>query len=167
MVIVIMGVSGSGKTVVGKALAARLCWTFEDADDWHSASDIYKMQHAIPLTDEDRLPWIQSLASSIKQWLAAQQNVVLACSALRKSYRETLRKSIPRQRIQFAYLKGSYEEIDARLRRRVGHFMPESLLRSQFQTLEEPDSSEALWVNIDQSVLEIVSTIVKCFNLKR
>ena len=132
MVIVVMGVSGSGKTVVGSELAARLGWVFEDGDDFHPPANVEKMRRSIPLTDQDRIPWIRSLCRAVQEWVAQGRNVVLACSALRRWYRDALRDAVANHAwIRFAYLDGSYEEIDRRLRHRVGHFMPESLLRSQ------------------------------------
>ena len=161
MVIVVMGVSGSGKTAVGSALAARLGWAFEDADDFHPAENVNKMRSGLPLTDRDRMPWIRSLARAIGEWSARDRDVVLACSALRRSYRDVLRASVgDGASIRFVYLKGGYAEVDRRLRLRVGHFMPESLLKSQFEALEEPDSAEALTVAIDHPVAAIVDAIV-------
>ncbi len=161
MVIVVMGVSGSGKTLVGEALARRLNWAFEDADNWHSASNIEKMHSGAALTDEDREPWIRSLSNAIRNWIADKRDVVLACSALRKWHRDALRKNATGpESIRFVYLRGAYEEIDRRLRLRVGHFMSESLLESQFATLEEPDSSEALVVDVSRPAGPVVDSIV-------
>jgi gluconokinase len=166
MVIVVMGVSGSGKTVIGEALAKRLGWAFEDADGWHPASNIEKMHRGVALTDEDRKPWIQSLSNAIRDWIAEKRDVVLACSALREWYRGALRASAPDQEsVRFVYLKGTYEEIDRRLRVRSGHFMPESLLKSQFAILEEPDSLEAFVVDIRHPVATIVNSIVTGLHL--
>ena len=166
MVIVIMGVSGAGKTSVGEALAKRLGRSFEDADRWHSASNIEKMHSGAALTDGDRKPWVQSLGNAIRQWIAEKRDVILACSALRKEYRSALRAGVPdAASVRFVYLKGTYEEIDQRLKLRSGHFMPESLLRSQFATLEEPDSLEALAVDISQPVASIVDSIVAALDL--
>jgi gluconokinase len=161
MVIVVMGVSGSGKTVVGEALASRLSWAFEDADNWHAAANIRKMQSGVALTDEDREPWIRSLNSAIRNWITDKHHVVLACSAIREWHRNGLREGVSnRDAVRFVYLRGTYEEINRRMRLRVGHFMPESLLQSQFAALEEPDSSEALAVDISQPVATIVDSIV-------
>jgi gluconokinase len=161
MVIVVMGVSGSGKTMVGEELARRLNWVFEDADNWHPPSNVEKMRNGEALTDEDRKPWLQALNSAVRSWLADGCDVVLACSALREWYREKLREAVPdRESIRFVYLKGTYEEIDRRLSLRVGHFMPESLLKSQFAALEEPDSSEALVVETSRPVASLVDSIV-------
>jgi gluconokinase len=161
MVVVIMGVSGSGKTVVGEALAGRLGWVFEDADNWHPASNIEKMQSGVALTDEDREPWLRSLSCAVRNWIVDKRDVVLACSALREWHRNALREGVPdRKSIRFVYLKGTYEEINRRLRLRVGHFMPESLLESQFAALEEPDSSEALVVDVSHPVVTAVDSII-------
>lgn len=161
MVIVVMGVSGSGKTVVGEALARRLSWVLEDADNWHPASNIEKMHSGAALTDEDREPWLRALNRAIRNWIADKRDVVLACSALRKWYRNALRAGLPEpESVRFVYLKGTYEEIDRRLRIRAGHFMPESLLRSQFAALEEPDSSEALVVDVSHPVATVVDSII-------
>jgi carbohydrate kinase (thermoresistant glucokinase family) len=168
MIIVVIGVSGSGKTVVGSALAARLGWAFEDADDFHPPANVDKMHHGVPLTDEDRTPWIRALCRAVQQWTADGRDVVLACSALRRWYRDALRAAVGnRGSIRFVYLRGGYDEIDRRLRLRVGHFMPESLLKSQFDTLEEPDSSEALVVGIDAPVAGIVDAILAGLHLDR
>jgi gluconokinase len=161
MIIIIMGVSGSGKTVVGQALAANLHWLFEDADNWHPSSSVEKMHKGEALTDEDRKPWLRALNSAVLAWIAEKRNVVLACSALRKSYRNALREgSSTGELVRFVYLKGTYEEVDRRLSGRVGHFMPGSLLESQFAVLEEPNASEALVVDISHSVPIIVDSIV-------
>ncbi len=144
MVIIVIGVSGSGKTVVGEALAARLNWLFEDADNWHPASSVEKMHNGEALTDADRGPWLRALNRAVLAWIAEKRDVVLACSALRKWYRNALQEGVfDRESVRFVYLKGTYEEVDRRLSGRVGHFMPGSLLESQFAVLEEPDASEA------------------------
>jgi gluconokinase len=161
MVIVVMGVSGSGKTVVGEKLAVRLNWVFEDADNWHSAANVEKMHCGEALTDADREPWLQTLNRAIRGWIADKRDVILACSALREQYRKALIEEVAdHEVVRFVYLKGTYEEVDRRLRARAGHFMPESLLKSQFAALEEPGSSEALVIDISQSVDNIVSLIV-------
>lgn len=166
MVVIVMGVSGSGKTAVGQALAAHLNWAFEDADDWHPASNIEKMRTGHALTDEDRAPWLRSLNAAIHKWIAECHNAVLACSALKKKYRDVLRGGIrDSESVRFVYLKGTYDEIDRRLRDRHAHFMPESLLKSQFETLEEPDASEAFLVDSTEPVATIVSTIIRGLRL--
>lgn len=166
MVVILMGVSGSGKTAVGQALAARLDWSFEDADDWHPASNVEKMRTGHALTDDDRAPWLRSLNAAIQEWIAERRNTVLACSALKKTYRDALRAGITGSgSVRFVYLKGTYDQIDHRLRSRHAHFMPESLLKSQFETLEEPDASEAFAVGGAQPVDTLVSLIVRGLQL--
>jgi gluconokinase len=166
MIIVLMGVSGSGKTVVGETLASRLKWMFEDADNWHPAANVEKMKSAIALTDSDREPWLRALNHAMRARIAGQHNVVLACSALRELHRALLREGIADpQAVRFVYLKGTYEVIDGRLRARAGHFMPESLLTSQFATLEEPDASDAFVVDVSQSVAAAVESIIHGLDL--
>ena len=167
MVIVIMGVSGSGKTVVGETLAARLGWAFRDADDWHSPANIEKMRQGVALTDDDRLQWILALGDAIQNWTSDNRDVVLACSALREQHRAMLRERDPRREsLRFVYLKGTYEEIDRRLGSRAGHFMPESLLKSQFSALQEPDPSEALIVDVCRPVSAIAAAIIQGLRLQ-
>ena len=166
MVIIVMGVSGSGKTTIGRALAERLGWPFADADDWHPDVNIEKMQGGQPLTDEDRVPWIQSVNGAIRNWIRDGCNAVVACSALRSSYRRMLRTGVlDVTSARFVYLKGTYEEIDRRLRLRTEHFMPESLLRSQFATLEEPEAFEALIVEVHLQVAQSVAHIITALHL--
>ncbi|MFW9259464.1 gluconokinase [Nostoc sp. CALU 546] len=144
MIIIVMGVSGSGKTTIGKLLADSLEWEFSDADNFHSPENIEKMRCGIPLSEADRMPWLQDLQTAIKQWLQENKSVVLACSALKDSYRQFLLLDSDRsanakgERIKLVYLKGSYELIQARLQERSNHYMNEKLLGSQFNTLEEP-----------------------------
>ncbi len=132
-----MGVVGAGKTTVGKLLAQKLGWEFADADDFHPAANVAKMRHGISLTDADRAPWLAALHSAIVQWNAGGKQVVLACSALKRSYRAQL-SSEP---VKFVYLKGSRELILSRLRARHGHFATESILDTQFADLEEPEDA--------------------------
>lgn len=136
MIIIVMGVSGSGKTTIGKLLANSLEWEFSDADTFHSPENVEKMRRGIPLSEEDRIPWLQDLQTAIKHWLQENKNVVLACSALKNSYRQFL--VVDSERIKLVYLKGSYELIQMRLKKRSNHYMSEKLLNSQFYTLEEP-----------------------------
>ncbi|MGJ5633120.1 gluconokinase [Nostoc sp. CALU 1950] len=136
MIIIVMGVSGSGKTTIGKLLADSLEWEFSDADNFHSPENVEKMRCGIPLSEADRMPWLQDLQTAIKQWLQENKSVVLACSALKDSYRQFL--LLDSDRIKLVYLKGSYELIQARLQERSNHYMNEKLLGSQFNTLEEP-----------------------------
>jgi gluconokinase len=166
MVIIVMGVSGSGKTTIGKALAQRLGWPFSDADDWHPVANIEQMRRGQPLTDKDREPWIHSLNGVVCSWISNRRNAVLACSALRTSHRQMLRSGIlDESSARFVYLQGTYEEIDRRLRLRTGHFMPEALLNSQFATLEEPDASEALIVDARLPVAQSVAHIIAALRL--
>ncbi|MGH9726037.1 MAG: gluconokinase [Candidatus Acidiferrales bacterium] len=152
-----MGVTGSGKTTVGRARAGRLGWRFADADDFHSAANVRKMNRGIPLDDADRAPWLAALRAAIAQWTREDQDTVLACSALKRSYREQLG---PGHGVKIVYLRGSLEFIRGRLRSRSDHFATEAILASQFEALEEPRNDEALIVSIDQEPAKIVEEIV-------
>ena len=154
MIILIMGVTASGKTTVGRALADELHWRFADADDYHSVANVAKMRAGTPLTDQDRAPWLQSLRTAICQWIAAGENAVLACSALKASYRDIL---IVGPEVKLVYLRITEELAAARLARRHGHYMNPTLLHSQFETLEEP--RDALIVDASQSTEQIVANI--------
>ena len=139
MVVIICGVSGAGKTTIGKLLAKELRWKFYEGDDFHSQTNIDKMRAGIALTDADRAPWLQSLRELVERSLAVNTNVVLACSALKKSYRDLLRVN---DSVKFVFLRGDYARINAQLQKRSGHFMNPELLKSQFDTLEEPRAEE-------------------------
>jgi gluconokinase len=141
MVILVMGVTGAGKTTVGKLLAQRLGWKFLDADDFHPPKNIEKMKHGIPLTDSDREPWLAAIHAALLDDAAKNQNVVLACSALKQKYREKLAAG-PEMRI--CYLKGSFERISSHIEHRTGHFAGEAILAGQFADLEEPDDAAVL-----------------------
>jgi len=154
MIILLMGVTGAGKTTVGRALAEQLYWRFADADDYHSAANVAKMHAGIPLTDEDRAPWLQSLRDAIRGWLANGENVVLACSALKASYRDILLIS---PQVKLVYLRATEPLIEARLATRTGHYMNPHLVPSQFATLEEP--ANALLVDAGGTVEDIVHQI--------
>ena len=154
MIVIVMGVTGAGKTTIGRLLAKELGWEFADADDFHSAANKEKMSQGIALDDADREPWLEAIRAAMLQWSAAHQNVVLACSALKGSYREKL--EIGRE-VKFVYLKGSYETIYQRLLSRHGHFATEKILSSQFEALEEP--ADAIVVDIGKSPEEIVNEI--------
>lgn len=150
--VVVMGVSGCGKTTVGSALAGRLQATFLDADDFHPAANVEKMRSGTPLSDDDRLPWLDSLNHQLRSHAAAGERVVLACSALKARYREAIAKDLPH--VDWIFLDGSFELIAARMRERSSHYMPESLLRSQFETLERPH--DAICISIELSPAEQV-----------
>lgn len=158
MVILLMGVSGAGKTTVGQLLASRLGWEFADADDFHSASHVEKMRSGVPLTDADRAPWLESLRELIAAHVEAGKNLVLACSALKRSYREELKISSD---VKLVYLQVKEEVLHQRLRERIGHFMTERMLDSQLRTLEEP--TQALVIDGDlppeQCVAEIIAKL--------
>ena len=146
--IVIIGVSGSGKSTISEALAAAHHWQYIDADDFHSAANKAKIARNEPLTDADRLPWLQTLHTQIRHWIDTNQTTVLACSALKRSYRDLLSGKDPA--VKFVYLKGSYDLIAKHLREREDHFAKEGILKSQFATLEEPSPDEAIWIDIDR-----------------
>jgi gluconokinase len=143
MIVVLMGVSGSGKTVVGQALAANLGWPFFDGDDFHPPANVAKMAAGTPLTDADRWPWLDRLAAEMAAVTAHGSNAVLACSALKRAYRDRLERA---GSVRFVHLKGDDETIAARLAGRAHRYMPPTLLASQFATLEEP--KDAIVVDI-------------------
>ena len=155
MIILVIGVSGSGKTTVGKLLAQSLGWGFSDADEFHPKANIEKMSHGIPLSDADRMPWLQAMQRAIDNWLQEDQNMVLTCSALKEAYRQMLLRD--KERVQLVYLKGSFELIKQRLEHRPHHYMKVDMLQSQFDTLQEPQ--EAIVVDITQSPEVIVQQI--------
>jgi gluconokinase len=164
LVLIIMGVVGAGKTTVGTLLGDKLGWQFADADDFHPQENKEKISHGIPLTDADRAPWLAAIRSAILQWNLAGTNVVLACSALKRTYRDELRPG----QVHFAYLKGDAALLQQRLRSRHGHFADEKILASQLATLEEPSVAgsgdslpdSAITVQIDRSPDETVSEII-------
>jgi gluconokinase len=156
---IVMGVSGSGKSTIADKLAERLNWTYEDGDRFHPASNVAKMSAGLPLTDEDRWPWLQAIADEIDRVCKAGERAVIACSALKRAYREVLVHG--RNDVRIIYLNGTQQLIADRLAARKGHFMPPGLLASQFKTLEPPDKREnPVTVSIDASVEAIVDDII-------
>ena len=154
MVVLLMGVSGAGKSTVGKLLASELGWEFADADDFHPAANVEKMRNGIPLTDTDRGPWLESLRAVIADWIEAGRNGVLACSALKKAYRDML---VVGSEVRVVYLKADREVLRERLLGRHGHYMKEGLLESQIATLEEPTG--VIVVNGDESPEDVAREI--------
>lgn len=158
-VIVVMGVSGSGKTTIGRGLAARLGWAFADADQFHPAANIAKMERGLPLDDSDRAPWLAAIAGWIDARLAAREGAVVTCSALRRAYRKRIGTGRPG--VVLVHLEGDEALIAQRLAFRVGHFMPAMLLRSQLETLEPPGEDEnVLAVSIAPPPDAIIAQIV-------
>lgn len=157
MFYIVMGVSGSGKTTIGRLLAERLGCPFFDGDDYHPPENVTKMAAGRPLDDEDRAGWLAALAAVIRSGLAAGGGGVIACSALKEKYRSALR--VQAGEVMFIYLKGSYELILARLQSRRGHYMRAGLLQSQFDTLDEP--LDALVVDVGLPPAQIVQTIIQ------
>lgn len=157
MIVIVFGVSGAGKTTIGKLLGQEVGWHFYEADDFHSWANIEKMRRGIPLTDSDRWPWLESLRQLIERSLEAGENAVLACSALKHAYLERLRVS---DEVKFVFLREDYALIEKQLRRRHGHFMNPELLRTQFADLEEPKPDEdVLTIDLGHTPQEIVDEI--------
>ena len=154
-----MGVSGSGKTTIGQALASALGWHFYDGDDFHPPENVNKMTRGIPLRDEDRLEWLEILSTLLAEKHIAAENLVLACSALKESYRQKLRSSHPH--LDFVYLEGNYDLIWGRMKDREAHYMKPEMLKSQFEILEPP--RDALTININKPVSVNVLAIIDFF----
>lgn len=149
-----MGVSGSGKTTIGRMLASELNWDFFDGDDFHPPANREKMSKGIPLTDEDRVEWLNHLRELIQNHLKEGSSLVLACSALKGRYREKLAVN---DKVRFVYLRGTYNQVETRMKRRKDHYMPVQLLQSQFEALEEP--RDAVAIEITQTPEEVVRLI--------
>jgi gluconokinase len=155
--VILMGVAASGKTAVGKKVAERLHWTFLDADNFHPAANIEKMKHGIPLNDDDRVPWLQRLHDELQHQLTEGHSVILACSALKESYRNTLRDRI--SPLTFVLLDVDAETIRDRLQHRTAHFFPKELMESQFATLEKP--KDAIIVDARKPLDAVVDQVIR------
>ncbi len=161
MIIILMGVAGSGKTTIGKLLANRLGWHFYDADNFHSTTNRTKMATGLPLTDSDRVDWLTVLQTLILSQLEKKNSIVLACSALKEAYRQILQV---RPEVSFVYLKGTHALIKDRLHQRTSHYMSAAMLDSQFEILEEPAHALVIDITLDPSI--IIDTICKELKLQ-
>ena len=162
MIVVLMGVSGSGKTTVGRALARALGWTFLDADDYHPAVNVEKMRRGVSLTDHDRRPWLETLRRLIHEARGRGESVVLACSALKHAYQDYLQDHAP-ETVRLVHLRGPEGLIRGRLAARSGHFMNPALLHSQFELLEPP--GHAAQVDVDATPEEVVARVRRALGL--
>ncbi|SAK95687.1 gluconokinase [Caballeronia ptereochthonis] len=159
MILIAMGVSGAGKTRIGEMLAERLHCSFTDGDAFHSAANKEKMHKGIPLTDEDRWPWLKTIRAAIEERQRAGEQAVFTCSSLKRSYRDVLRGGD--KDVCFVYLEGTFEVLHERLATRSGHFFDPSLLQSQLDTLEPPGADEAITVSIEHTPEEIVEIVIE------
>ena len=164
MIIIIMGVAGSGKTTIGQLLSQKTDWPFFEGDSLHPESNIQKMSAGIALDDEDRLPWLNIIHQKIRELELRNKNAVFTCSALKKSYRKILAGDL--NSVHFVYLKNTVDVIKERMAKRSGHFMPPSLLQSQLSTLEEPDPCEAHTIINSKGASELAFEIMQFFSLK-
>jgi len=165
MVVIMFGVSGAGKTTIGQLLAQELGWRFYEADDFHPRANIEKMREGVPLTDEERWPWLESLRELVNRCIAAGEDAVLACSALKKAYRRYLRVNAD---VKLVFLRGNYELIANQLRHRRGHFMNPALLQSQFADLEESQATEgSIVIELGEGPHKLVQEIKKKLRLRR
>ncbi|SEJ72301.1 gluconokinase [Paraburkholderia diazotrophica] len=164
MILIAMGVSGAGKTRIGELLAERLNCAFTDGDAFHSAANKEKMHRGIPLTDEDRWPWLRTIRAAIEEKQQANETAVFTCSSLKRSYRDILRDGD--KDVCFVYLKGTRELLAQRLQTRTGHFFDPSLLQSQLDTLEEPGEDEAITVSIELTPEQIVDETLAKIKLR-
>ncbi|WP_175778129.1 gluconokinase [Burkholderia anthina] len=158
MILIAMGVSGAGKSRIGEMLADRLACSYTDGDAFHSAANKEKMHQGIPLTDDDRWPWLRTIRAAIEEKQQAGETAVFTCSSLKRSYRDVLRGTDTD--VRFVYLKGSFEVLHERLKTRTGHFFDPSLLKSQLDTLEEPGEDEAIVVSIELTPEQIVDEVM-------
>lgn len=158
MILIAMGVSGAGKSLIGEMLAERLSCSYTDGDAFHSAANKEKMHHGIPLTDDDRWPWLRTIRAAIEEKQRAGETAVFTCSSLKRSYRDVLRGTDTD--VRFVYLKGSFEMLHERLKSRTGHFFDPSLLKSQLDTLEEPGPDEAIEISIELTPEQIVDQVM-------
>lgn len=159
LTIIFMGVAGSGKTTAARLLAEQLNWTYFEADEFHSQENVRKMSSGTPLDDCDRLPWLQSIASKIRELQSAGQNAVFTCSALRREYRRILHTGGQSGSVFFVYLQAPREVLNERLANRQGHYMKAQMLESQLETLEEPSAEEALTIDARLSPNDVVCRV--------
>lgn len=162
MIVLVMGVAGAGKTTVGELLASQMGWQFADADQYHSPENVAKMASGVALTDEDRRGWLHTLRELISGWISRGENGVLACSALKTSYRREL---LVDASVRVVYLRGDYNLIRERMLGRAGHYMNPNLLKSQFETLEEPTEEEAVIIDVAETPQKLVSLIRSALKL--
>jgi len=165
MILIAMGVSGAGKTRIGELLAERLHCSFTDGDAFHSAANKQKMHDGVPLTDDDRRPWLRTIRAAIEEKQRAHETAVFTCSSLKRAYRDILRGTD--RDVCFVYLQGSFEVLHDRLASRTGHFFDPSLLQSQLDTLEEPGPDEAIVVSIELTPEQIVDAVMKQLEERR
>lgn len=165
MILIAMGVSGAGKTRIGELLAERLGCSFTDGDAFHSEANKEKMHRGIPLTDEDRWPWLRTIRAAIEEKERAGETAVFTCSSLKRAYRDVLRGDD--RNVCFVYLKGTIDVLHERLAARTGHFFDPSLLQSQLDTLEEPGPDEAIEVSIELSPEEIVDESLRLLKARQ
>lgn len=161
MIVIVMGVTGVGKTTVGELLAARTGWSFYDADAYHSAANVEKMRSGIPLTDDDRWPWLDRLNALLREAEGKRESAILACSALKQRYRDRLQNGLTD--VRWIYLSGSVELISSRLQARKGHYMNPKLLASQFEALEPP--KDAVRIDVDATPAELAERVAKRLEL--
>jgi gluconokinase len=146
LIVVVMGVTGAGKTTIGELLAAQMRWHFADADQFHPKSNVEKMSRGVALTDADRVPWLAAMRSAIQQWISQNRSAVLACSALKQAYRDELTVG---PEVRLVYLRGNYDVVAHQLHMRHGHFATEAILADQFATLEEPKDAVVIDIGRD------------------